>query len=102
MRPVSPVIPNENHPEVIVAEHQDEYQNLPSIPLKDGILTRWELTEEERKLVAETGNIWLEMLTFGRPVTPIMMYAEQPQIVYSQPTEENNDGNNLQSANSAG
>jgi len=86
MKPVSPVIPNEDHKEVIVAEHQDEYQNLPSIYLDNGnaILTRWELTEEERKLIFETGNIWLHMMTFGKPVTPVMMYAQQPRIVYPE------------------
>lgn len=31
MKPSSPVIPGETHNEIIIAEHQDEYQNLPAI-----------------------------------------------------------------------
>ena len=83
MIPISPVIPNETHDEIIVAEHQDEYHNLPSIRLADqSILTRWKLTDEEKKIVAETGDIYLIMQTFGKPVTPVMMLAEKPTIVY--------------------
>ncbi len=83
MKPVSPVIPNENHKEIIVSEHQDEYQNLPSIRLADqSILTRWQLTDEEKAIVGETGCVYLNMQTFGKPVTPVMMFVELPQIVY--------------------
>lgn len=85
MKPISPVIPNESHKEIIVAEHQDEYQNLPSIRLDDGsILSRWKLTDEERQTVAETGDIYLVMQTFGKPVTPVMLLAEKPMIVYAE------------------
>lgn len=84
MMPVSPVIPDENHKEVIVAEDQEQYQNLPSISLSDGsILTRWKLSDEEIKIVAETGDIYLHMLTFGKPVTPVLLMVEKPEIIYS-------------------
>lgn len=83
MKPISPVIPNEKHNEIIVAEKQDEYQNLPSIRLADqSVLTRWKLTERERQIVAETGDIYLIMQTFGKPVTPVKMQVEKPAIVY--------------------
>lgn len=83
MKPVSPVIPAEAHDEIIVAEHQDEYQNLPAISLADGsILTRWKLTEEEKHIILETGDIYLRMFTFGNPVTPVLLMAEKPNIVY--------------------
>lgn len=85
MKPVSPVIPNENHKEVIIAEHQDEYQNLPSIRLDDGsILTRWVLTDEEKKIVSETGDVYLLMQTFGQPVTPVLLFVEKPSLEYKE------------------
>jgi hypothetical protein len=85
MKPVSPVIPNENHKEVVVAEHQDEYQNLPAIFLGDGsILTRWQLTEEEKQHVLETGDVYLQMYTFGKPVTPVLLMAKKPKIIYEE------------------
>lgn len=83
MIPVSPVIPNENHKEIIIAEHQDEYGNLPSIRLADGsILTRWKLSDEEKAVVVETGDVYLIMQTFGKPVTPVQLIAERPNVVY--------------------
>ena len=83
MKPVSPVIPNETHDEIIVAENQDEYQNLPCIPLTGGvILTRWKLSDEEKKIVAETGDIYLYLWTFGKPVAPVLLQVEKPEIVY--------------------
>ena len=81
MHPVSPVIPDENHNEIIVAEHQDEYENLPSIPIENGILTRWKLSDEEKAIVAETGDVYLFMLTFGKPVTPIMLTVDKPALI---------------------
>ena len=83
MKPISPVIPGETHNEVIVAENQDEYQNLPSIQLQDGsILTRWKLTDEEKAIIAETGDIYLIMWTGGKPVSPVLLMVEKPKIIY--------------------
>ncbi len=79
MKAVSPVIPGANFEELIVAENQPEYENLPTIQLEGGIvLTRWKLTAEEIKIVAETGDIYLFM--WGRPVKPLMLQAEMPQL----------------------
>lgn len=90
MKPVSPVIPGETHEEIIIAESQDEYENLPAIPLADGvILTRWKLDAEDLKLVNETGDVYLLMWTFGNPVMPVLLTTGKPQIV----NEVKNDGN---------
>lgn len=83
MKPVSPVIPGENHNEVIVAEDQEEYQNLPSIPMQNGILTRWELNDEEKQIVAKTGSIYVYLMTFGQPIQPILLQVEKPELKYT-------------------
>ncbi len=81
MKPVSPVIPDENLNEIIIAENQPEYQNLPALQCGDGvILTRWKLTDEERRIVAETGDVYLYMHTFGQPVTPVLLQVEKPEF----------------------
>lgn len=87
MKPVSPVLPGENFEEIIVAEHQDEYQNLPVIQCdKNGlILSRWELSEEELKTIAETKSVWLFMQTFGKPVTPVSLQVEKPETETAPP-----------------
>lgn len=85
MHPVSPVIPNQNMPEIIVAEHQDEYQNLPAIALEGGvILCRWKLDEEERARVAETGDIYVFQWTGGGAVTPMLLKTEPPKITVQE------------------
>jgi len=86
MKPVSPVIPNGNFIEINVAENQDEYQTLPSIPLPEGnILCRWHMTDEERKIVAETGDIYLIQKTGGEFVTPMILQVEIPEVPVPKP-----------------
>lgn len=81
MKPISPVIPTTDLPETVIAENQPEYENLPAIQCGEGIiLTRWKLTDEEIKIVKETGDIYLFMWTFGKPVMPISLQIEKPEI----------------------
>jgi hypothetical protein len=81
MKPVSPVIPTADLPETVIAENQPEYENLPAIQCGKGIiLTRWKLTDEEIEIVKETGDIYLFMWTFGKPVMPIALQVEKPEI----------------------
>lgn len=100
MQPVSPVIPGENIAEIIVAEHQPEYGNLPVIALSGGvILSRWKLSEKERLTIAETGDLYLFMHTFGKPVTPVMLQVERPEIavtVQSEPASDDGDEGDVQ------
>lgn len=80
MIPVSPVIPDANADEVVYAKDQPEYQPLPSIKLADGaILTRWMLSEEEKRIVTEQGFIYLEVLTFNRPLQPLRLSVDVPE-----------------------
>lgn len=89
MKPVSPVIPGENLDETVVAENQPEYENLPVVVCGGGvILSRWELSEEEKRTVQETGSVWLFMHTFGKPVTPVSLQVEKPQVEQSEPPPE--------------
>lgn len=90
MKPISPVLPGENFQEIIVAEHQDEYLNLPIIKCnEDGlILSRWELSDEEIQTVAETKSVWLFMHTFGNPVTPVSLQVEKPETEAVPPPPE--------------
>lgn len=77
MKPVSPVIPGTNNQEVIIAEHQEEYQNLPSIITKDGILCRWELEPHEKALLEENGKIYFWQVTFGQEAQPHLFIFNQ-------------------------
>nr|BDD47015.1 hypothetical protein 10 [Balneolaceae bacterium] len=57
---------------VRIAEHQDEYETLPAHVGRNGVvITCFELDEEEKKQVQETGKIYLSLMTFGQPLQPI-------------------------------
>lgn len=79
MEPVSPVIPDVDSPEVVYAKDQPEYLPLPAIKREDGaILTRWMLTEQEKQQILEQGYIYLEVLTFNKPLQPLRLSTEAP------------------------
>lgn len=81
MKPVSPVIPNKDFPEGIGGKDQPEYQPLPFVRLPDGIiLTRWELSDEEKAIVVETGNVYLYQWNGNKPITPILLKVETPEL----------------------
>lgn len=86
MKPVSPVIPGKNYPEVNVAERQEEYKTLPGIYLEDGniLLSRWEFTEEEMKQVIENKYIYLYLYTFGRAVSPVLLSTKLDNLEYAK------------------
>lgn len=51
---------------VVIAEHQDEYRDLPSIRTPDGqVITRWTLTNEERKAILKGEDIYVTLLSHG-------------------------------------
>ncbi len=63
---------------IVVAEHQDEYRNLPSVvtPMlmtETGVranwtITRWTFTDDERKQIAEGEDVFITIV--GVPIRP--------------------------------
>lgn len=91
-RPVSPVVVGFEDCEVNVAETQDQYGTLPVIPINDGmgtIISRWELTEEEVLWVIQNRCILLKQSTFGKPIYPVLVLAED--VVLNRSGENNGD-----------
>ncbi len=71
-----PVIDGLESQEVVYAKDQPEY--IPLRTLKHDnvmgcVVSRWSLTEEQRKAVAEGADIILEQSTIHRPLNPIRM-----------------------------
>ena len=61
---------------VVFAKDQPEYQPLPAVvfPGPEGcVATRWQLTWRERLRVLFRGNIYLSLLTFNKPLTPVKL-----------------------------
>ncbi len=66
---------------IVIAENQDEYNSLPALVSEDGAVTCcFQLDEAEIKQVKETGEIWLTVLTFGRPLQPINTSVLDPFV----------------------
>lgn len=58
---------------VVIAEHQDEYRDLPSIRTPAGqVITRWTLTDEERVAIVRGEDIYVTLLSHG-PINPLFV-----------------------------
>jgi hypothetical protein len=77
MNPIDPRIDPSLLPDgckaVVIAEHQDEYNNLPSVRTPRGqVITRWEPTPEERRAIVEGADIFVTLLSRG-PINPLLV-----------------------------
>jgi hypothetical protein len=64
---------------VVYAEGQPEYKPLPAFRSGDGIVVScWKMGFRERMQLLFTGKIWLQCLTFDKPLQPILMGTEYP------------------------
>jgi hypothetical protein len=51
---------------IVIAEHQPEFQDLPSIRTPGGqVITRWTLTLEERAAIVAGADIYITLLAHG-------------------------------------
>lgn len=83
MKPASPVIPGADLPEIAYGAGQQQYDPLPAVRL-DGpereIVTRWELTDEDRAAIAAGGSVYLHIYTFGLALQPVRLSTELPEL----------------------
>lgn len=80
MEPVDPCIPLQYLPPgcraAVYAEHQEEYINLPSVITPKGeVITRWTLTDDERRRIAAGEDVYLTVWTFGQKLQPVAVSA---------------------------
>lgn len=71
-----PVVDGLEAHEVVYAKNQPEYnplRTLRSNTKECRVLSRWSPTPEQRQALAEGADIFLELLTFGNPLQPILM-----------------------------
>jgi hypothetical protein len=79
---VDPALVPEGSRAVVIAEHQEEYRDLPSIrtpPVFDGVgrllqppyvITRWTLSDEERAAIVRGEDVYITLLSAG-PINPL-------------------------------
>jgi hypothetical protein len=74
MKPVSPVLPGYEVVKVVFAKDQPEYMQLPAVRVESPerqVLTRWQLSEEDRQKIAAGADVYLWVSTFGQPLQPV-------------------------------
>jgi len=63
------------------AKDQPEYLQLPAFKAEDGeIVTCWRVSIKECIKILFTGRIWLNILTFNKPLQPLKMTCSKPLI----------------------
>jgi hypothetical protein len=81
---VDPALVPDGSRAIVIAEHQAEYQDLPSIRTPDGqVITRWSLTDEERLKVLGGEDIYITLLSHG-PINPL--FATVGPVNWRRPT----------------
>lgn len=71
-----PVIEGLEEKEIVYAKDQHPYIPLRTLVGNSRdrrVLSRWEPTPEQRKAIADGADIYLQLLTFGQPLQPILM-----------------------------
>lgn len=66
---------------VVYAKAQEEYQDLAGLQSPDGnaVLFRYKVSPEELEALKNGGSIFIQVLTFGKVLQPIMPYVEFPE-----------------------
>ena len=64
---------------IVMAEHQDEYLSLPAFrnETTDELTFCWKATWRERVLILFYGVVWHRVLTFGNPLQPQIVQADE-------------------------
>jgi hypothetical protein len=79
------------HQNIVFAENQPEYTPLPALKFDTSqgeVVTCWKLSFKERLKILMFGKIWLSVLTFNQPLSPIYMSVDRKDI-YSHPDDIN-------------
>jgi hypothetical protein len=81
MKAVTPIAPGLDLPVTIFAKDQPQYNQLPAyVDSQGAVITRWKLTWRERLRILFSGNLWLIVLTFGRPLQPVKLETACPHF----------------------
>lgn len=65
----------------ILGENQDGVLPLPAFIDKTNVVCCFELDEEERKRIAETGEIWVSLLHHNYTINPIFLTTKASDVL---------------------
>ena len=76
MTPTTPEARHEAEP-VVFAKDQPEYIPLPANVRLPYVETKWKFSWKERLRVLLRGELYLTMMTFGRPLQPLRLSTQR-------------------------
>lgn len=66
---------------IVIAENQPEYENLPALAQTNGIITFcMQLDDQEVEKIVSEGKANITVLNFGGPVQPIAVATSKPEL----------------------
>jgi hypothetical protein len=75
---------------VVFAKDQPEYQPLPALRLdtpEGQVISCWKMSIWERLKVLFTGNVWVSLMSFNKPLTPSYISVHRKEV-YSRPDDK--------------
>jgi len=67
---------------VTFAENQSEYLPLPAFKDSVGeVTTCWQLSFKERIKILFTGKLWLSVMTFNKPLSPLFLTVNKDELL---------------------
>jgi hypothetical protein len=77
------------HQNIVFAKDQPQYLPLPALRLdtpEGHVITCWRMSFPERVKVMFTGVVWMNMLSFNKPLTPSLLSVRRKDL-YSHPDD---------------
>jgi len=98
MQPVSPVVPGYRIQETTISSKDPRVKPLPVIVTDDGeaILTRWELSPEDRQRIADGQDIFLWVTNYGKPLHPINLEVITPEELINRTNPGEGDASKIE------
>jgi len=78
------------HQNKVYAEDQPQYQPLPVLKIdgaEGNVISCWKLSFWERLRVLFFGKIWMNLMSFNKPLTPSFLSTDRKEV-YSVPEDE--------------
>lgn len=74
---------NFKHQNTIFAKNQPEYNPLPALKLdtpEGEVISCWKLNFKERLKILFTGKLWVSLMMFNKPLTPMFMSVNRKKV----------------------
>ena len=67
--------------DTVFGKNQPEYLPLPAKQVDNNtIMTCWELSDDDILLINSSKKIWLGIMTFGKPLQPVLLASSRSEI----------------------